>query len=150
MCSGTKNLRCLGTPLPWTKHLHKQLGKRLDYGEIGDKFGVGASTAYLKVNTAGTDENLFRLVRWPNLCNRLCSYFKSERGLSFPSICISACPFVFAARSVDTLFSRISVFCSFMSGRRATILFPGSLFFPRSLWSGRLKTLGTRLGRPNQ
>ena len=37
-------------------------GKGLDFGEIGDKFGGGASTACDKVNTAGTDENLFRLV----------------------------------------------------------------------------------------
>ena len=33
--------------------------------EIGDKFGIGASTACEKVNAAGTDENLFRLVSVP-------------------------------------------------------------------------------------
>ena len=33
--------------------------------EIGDKFGVGSSAACKKVNTAGTDENLFRLVPVP-------------------------------------------------------------------------------------
>ena len=51
--------------MPGTKHVHKQLGKSIDYREIGDKFGVGASTACKKVNTAGTDENLFRLVPVP-------------------------------------------------------------------------------------
>ena len=45
--------------------MHKQLGKGIDYREIGDKFGVGASTACKKVNTGGTDENLFRLVPMP-------------------------------------------------------------------------------------
>ena len=43
----------------------KQLGKDIDYPEIGHKFGVGASTACKKVNTAGTHENLFRLVPVP-------------------------------------------------------------------------------------
>ena len=42
--------------------MHKQLRKRIDYRKIGDKFGAGASTACKKVNTAGTEENLFRLV----------------------------------------------------------------------------------------
>ena len=37
----------------------------LNYREIGDKFGVGVSTACKKVNTAGTDEGLFRLVPVP-------------------------------------------------------------------------------------
>ena len=41
------------------------LGKGLDYREVGGKFGVGASTACEKVNTTGTDENLFRLVPVP-------------------------------------------------------------------------------------
>ena len=40
----------------------KVLGKSIDYPEIADKFGVGSSTACEYVNTAGTDENLFRLV----------------------------------------------------------------------------------------
>lgn len=31
--------------------LLKRLGKGLDYREIGDKFGVGASTAYKTINT---------------------------------------------------------------------------------------------------
>ena len=35
------------------------------YGEIGNKFGVGASTTCKKVNTAGTDESLFRLASVP-------------------------------------------------------------------------------------
>ena len=47
---------------PWTKNVHKQLGKRIDYWETGANFGVGSSTACRKVNTVGTDENLFRLV----------------------------------------------------------------------------------------
>ena len=34
----------------------------MGYRQIGDEFGVGSSTACKKVNTAGTDENLFRLV----------------------------------------------------------------------------------------
>ena len=38
------------------------VGKCIHYREIGDKFGVSASTACEKVNTLGTDENLFRLV----------------------------------------------------------------------------------------
>ena len=41
--------------------IHKQLGKGLDNGEIGDKLGVGALAACEEVNTWGTDENLFRL-----------------------------------------------------------------------------------------
>ena len=53
---------CSDTPVPWTKIAHKQLGNRIDYREIGDKFGVDSSTAYKKANTAGTGENLFRLV----------------------------------------------------------------------------------------
>ena len=41
----------------------KQLGKRINYQEIGEQFVVGTSTGCEKVhvNTAGTDENLFRL-----------------------------------------------------------------------------------------
>ena len=46
--------------MPQTEHVHKQLVKGLDYREIGDKFGVGASTACEKVNTAGSAENLAR------------------------------------------------------------------------------------------
>ena len=38
------------------KNVHKQLGKGINYREIGGKFGVSASTAYEKVNTVGTDE----------------------------------------------------------------------------------------------
>ena len=48
-----------------TKNVHKQLGKGINYREIGCKFGVSASTASEKINTAGTDENLFRLVPVP-------------------------------------------------------------------------------------
>ena len=47
------------------KHVHKQLGKGLDYGKISGKFGVGASAACENVNTVGTDENLFRLTPVP-------------------------------------------------------------------------------------
>ena len=36
--------------------------KGLGYGEIGDRFGVGASTAFENVNIAGSDDNLCRLV----------------------------------------------------------------------------------------
>ena len=43
-------------------NVHKQLGKGIEYREIGDKIGVSASTACEKVNTVGTNENLFRLV----------------------------------------------------------------------------------------
>ena len=49
-------------PVPWTVHVHKQLGKGLDHDEIGNRFGKGASTACEKVNTQGTDKDLFRLV----------------------------------------------------------------------------------------
>ena len=48
---------------PELKMFIKQLGKHVDYQEIGDKFGVGSLTACKKINTAGTDENLFRLVQ---------------------------------------------------------------------------------------
>ena len=44
---------------------HRQVGKGIDYRENGDKFRVGNSTACEKVNTAGTDENLFTLVPGP-------------------------------------------------------------------------------------
>ena len=53
------------TPEPGTRNVHKQLGKGNNYGDISEKFGVVASTAYEKVNTRGTDENLFRLVPVP-------------------------------------------------------------------------------------
>ena len=46
-------------------NFHKQLGKGIDYRKNGDKFGVGVSTACKKGNTAGTEENLFRLVLVP-------------------------------------------------------------------------------------
>ena len=48
--------------MPGTKNVHKQLGKRFNYREIHDKFGVCSSTACKKVNMAGTDENLLILV----------------------------------------------------------------------------------------
>ena len=48
-----------------TKIVHKQLGKDLDYREISGKFGLGASISREKVNTLGTDKNLFRLVPVP-------------------------------------------------------------------------------------
>ena len=48
-----------------TKNVHKQLGKGNNYREISGKFAVVASTAYEKVNTTGTDKNLFRLVPEP-------------------------------------------------------------------------------------
>ena len=46
--------------MPWTKSAHKQLGKRRlsrNWRQIWS-----SSTACKKVNTAGTDENLFRLM----------------------------------------------------------------------------------------
>ena len=42
----------------WNEELHKNN----NYREISSKSGVAASTAYEKVNTTSTDENLFRLV----------------------------------------------------------------------------------------
>ena len=51
--------------MPGTKNVHKQQGKGIDYREVGDKYGVGVSTACKKVDAAGTDENLFRLVPVP-------------------------------------------------------------------------------------
>ena len=33
------------------RNVHKQLGKRIDCREIGEKFGVGSSTACKEVNT---------------------------------------------------------------------------------------------------
>ena len=56
---------CSDAPVPGTKNVLKQLGKGINYREMGDKFGVSASSACEKVNTAGTDENLFRLVPVP-------------------------------------------------------------------------------------
>ena len=65
-CQGTeigvvKTRQCLDL----NRNLRKQLGKGINYREIGGKFGGSASTAFEKVNTAGTDENLFRLVPVP-------------------------------------------------------------------------------------
>ena len=57
--------RCSHTPVPLTKNIHSQVGKRNNYREISGKFGAVASTAYEKVNTTGNDENLFRLVPMP-------------------------------------------------------------------------------------
>ena len=51
--------------MPGTKSVHKQLGKGNNNRKISGEFGVVASTAYEKVNTTGTDENLFRLVPMP-------------------------------------------------------------------------------------
>ena len=51
--------------MPGTKNVHKQIGKGNNYLEISGKFGVVTSTAYEKVNTTGTDENLFRQVSVP-------------------------------------------------------------------------------------
>ena len=48
--------------MPEKINVHKQLGKGNKYREISGKFGVVASKAYEKVNTKGTDKNLFRLV----------------------------------------------------------------------------------------
>ena len=48
--------------MPWIDHVQKRPRKGLDYRETGEKFGVVASTACKKVNTAGFEENLFRLV----------------------------------------------------------------------------------------
>ena len=45
--------------------------KGINYREIGDRFGVSASAAYEKVNTSGTDENLFRLVPGGTPINRV-------------------------------------------------------------------------------
>ena len=39
-----------------------RLGKGIDYQESGDKFGAGVSIFRKEVDTASTDENLFRLV----------------------------------------------------------------------------------------
>ena len=44
-----------------TKNVHEKLGKGNNHRETSGKFGVGASTAYKKVNTSGIDENLFTL-----------------------------------------------------------------------------------------
>ena len=48
--------------MPGAKNVHKKLEKGNNHREISGKFGVVASTANDKVNTTGTDENLFRLV----------------------------------------------------------------------------------------
>ena len=45
--------------------LSKQLGNSINYREISEKSGIDASTTCKKVNTAGADENLFRLVPVP-------------------------------------------------------------------------------------
>ena len=54
--------RCSETLVPKTKNVHTHQRKGNNYREISGKFGVVASTAYEKVNTKGTGENLFRLV----------------------------------------------------------------------------------------
>ena len=51
--------------MPGTINGHKQLGKGNDYREFSGKLGVVASTAYDKVNTTCTDENLLRLLPVP-------------------------------------------------------------------------------------
>ena len=56
------------------KNVHKQPGKGINYRKMGDKYGVSASTACEKVNTAGTDENLFRLVPAPGKGSRVLSW----------------------------------------------------------------------------
>ena len=45
--------------------MFKTIGKGIDYREIGDKFGVSASTTRENVNTAGTDEKLLWLAPVP-------------------------------------------------------------------------------------
>ena len=45
---------------------------------IGDKFGVGVSTASEKVNIAGTTENLFRLVPVPSRRSNAKTYATSS------------------------------------------------------------------------
>ena len=50
---------------PDHKNVHEQLGRGINYREIGGKFGVSGSTACEKINKAGTDENLFTLVPVP-------------------------------------------------------------------------------------
>ena len=64
-CSGTKMDVVHTRQCPGNKNVHKQLGKGNNYREISGRFGVVTSTAYEKVNTTGTDENLFRLVPVP-------------------------------------------------------------------------------------
>ena len=54
---GHLNGRCSHTPVPGTK----MLGKGNNYQQISNKSGVVASSAYEKLNTTGTDENLFRV-----------------------------------------------------------------------------------------
>ena len=57
-CSGSPvGLRPRSDFVPVPGHV-----KGTDCREIGGTFGVGASTPCKKVNTAGTDENLFKLV----------------------------------------------------------------------------------------
>ena len=57
MVLGHSNGRRSHVPVPGTK----MLGKGNNYRQISNKFGVVASSAYEKLNTTGTDENLFRL-----------------------------------------------------------------------------------------
>ena len=74
---------CSHTPVPETKNIHKQLGKGNNYRETSGKFGVVASTAYEKVSTMGTDENLLRLVPVPGHGARVLPLrlVRTERGL---------------------------------------------------------------------
>ena len=53
-CPSTKMAVVQTRQCPELKMFIKQLGKDIDYPEIGHKFGVGASAACEKVNTAGT------------------------------------------------------------------------------------------------
>ena len=70
-CSGAKMDFVQTGQCPELKNVLKQLGKRIDFREIGDKFRVGSSTSCKKGNTADTDENLFRLVPVVGHCARV-------------------------------------------------------------------------------
>ena len=68
------------------KKKKKQLGKGIDYREIGAKFWVDASTACKKVNASGTDENLFRLV--PARCPSTTSGASGRTRARCPNLCL--------------------------------------------------------------
>ena len=78
---------------------HKQPGKGLNYREIRDKFGIGASVACEKVSPVGTDVNLFRLVPVPG------------HGTRVPPLELGACAW---ARCLSTTNS-----CTFDANARA-------------------------------
>ena len=108
-CSGTKIDVVQTCQCPKLSMFMIQLGKGLDYGEIGQKFELGASTACEKLNAAGhacqntiSGASARAWVQCPNLCIghqqkatfRLApgTVTKSERGLCILHVYLCMAP----------------------------------------------------------